>query len=235
MYCLKRSAIPSTYRAFRERCFDGSLRWIDHIWLGQLQFGELANLVGKRRVARLDPGVLSQPNHGGRTPLWRNLVIQQHTQALEDTRARIVIGDLAVFGKVVPLELQLRAVDHDFQVLPDVLVLLFRQLFLELGEDGAGFRRFGDIFLVGRHGYFFIVLAQAVRGRSLGGMLLLDIDQQVRELIAAGNPAFVGGCCGGCLPGGGVNSPSTRRRKTDRQRMQKRWRQCLTERRPKFV
>ena len=145
----------------RKRGFHPGLGRIDHVGLGQLQFGKLSQLIGERRVARLEPGVLSQPHDRRRTAFGGHLVVQQHMEPLVYSAAGIDVGDLMGFGEVVLLQVELRAVNHDLQVLPDILILFFWQLFLELREDRAGFGGLGHIVFMRRGGNLFVVFAQA--------------------------------------------------------------------------
>ena len=81
-------------------------------------------MVGERSEAGLEAGVFAQADDGGGPAVGGNLIVEQDPKPLEDFGARVVIRHLMVFGVVVAAERQLRAVNHDFEVLLDVFVLL---------------------------------------------------------------------------------------------------------------
>src|SRR5262249_42299158 len=88
-------------RVARERSLDLHLRWVNHIGLGNLEFGELLELVGERGEARLYAGILAQANESGRMTFGGNLIVEKGTDTLKDSRAGVMENDLVILGKLV--------------------------------------------------------------------------------------------------------------------------------------
>ena len=64
-----------------------------------------------------------------------------------------------------------------------------------LGESGFEFFErcavlvvFGHVVFVGVDGNLFVVLLQAVGGGGLGGVLFLDLDQEIGVFVGLGDP-----------------------------------------------
>ncbi len=175
----------------RERGFDARPCRIDNVRLGHLEFHEFLELIGVRRKARLEAGVFAQSNYRSRPAVGGDLIVEQDAKPLEYIGARVVIGHEMVFGIVVAAQSKLGAVNHDFEVLLDVFVLLLGEGGLELRERGAILVVFGDVVFVGCDGDLFVVQLETVAGGGLRGVLFFDFDQEAGVVVALRNPSLL--------------------------------------------
>src|SRR6202020_217883 len=102
-----------------------------------LESGQFFQFVGERSVPRFESGIFSQADESGGTPTGGDLIVKQGPQTKKNSRAWVVIRNKVSLRIVVATESQLRVVNHDFQVLLDVLILLLGQPGFEFFEGLA--------------------------------------------------------------------------------------------------